>query len=159
MTHHEFTVRGTLYRSGGIDPVAQCHVARQLLPLSAILAPMLKKLLEGGQPLLPSEQGLAGMIDRGLPLISFLGTMSTETFHQVLTAALSKVERLGPTGRWERIWSDNNGRLRVDGITGADIIEIAFHVLAAEMAPFFVSLIERMPKAAMQAPIVRQFHG
>lgn len=44
-------------------------------------------------------------------------------------------------------------------VTGADVIEIAFHVLAADMAPFFLSLIERMPKAAMQAPLVRQFHG
>jgi len=159
MTHHEFTVRGTLYRSGGIDPVAQGHVARRLMPLADGLAPVLKQLLQGGKPLLPSEQGLAGMIDRAMPLIEFLSVMTRETHDYLLNATLAKVERLGPTGRWERIWNDKRGSLSVDGITGADLIEIAFTVLATDLAPFFVSLIERMPKAAMQAPIVRQFHG
>lgn len=159
MAHHEFTVGGTLYRSAGIDPVAQGHVARRLMPLADALAPNLKKLLQGGQPLLPNEQGLAGMVDRALPFIEFLSVTTTETHDFLLNATLTKVERLGPSGRWERIWSDKRGGLLVEGITGADVIEIAFHVLAADMAPFFLSLIERMPKAAMQAPIVRQFHG
>ena len=158
MTHHEFTVSGVLYRSGGIDPVAQGHVARRLMPLADALAPTLKKLLQGGKPLLPSEQGLAGMVDRALPIIEFLSATTTETHDYLLNATLAKVERLGPSGRWERVWSDKRGLL-VEGISGADVIEIAFHVLAADMAPFFLSLIERMPKAAMQAPIARQFHG
>lgn len=156
---HEFTVSGVLYRSAGIEPVAQGHVARRLMPLADHLAPTLKKLLQGGQPLLPSEQGLAGMIDRAMPLVEFLSCMTTEAHDFVLNATLAKVERLGAGGRWERIWNDKRGTLTVDGISGADIIEIAFHVLAADMAPFFLSLVERMPKAAMQAPIVRHFHG
>lgn len=158
MTHHEFTVRGALYRSGGIDPVAQGHVARRLMPLADHLAPMLKKMLQGGQPLLPSE-ARAGMIDRAMPLIEWLSCVSTETHDFLLDATLAKVERLGPTGRWERIWNDKRGSLTVDGITGADIIEISFIVLAAEMGAFFMSLIERMPKAAMQTPLARHLNG
>lgn len=156
---HEFTVSGVTYRSAGIDPIAQGHVARRLMPLAGALAPALKKLLTGGTPLLPSEQGIAGMIDRAMPMIEFVGMLTTETHDFLLNSTLAKVERARPSGGWERIYNEKRSGLLVEGISGADVIEIAFHVLAADMAPFFLSLIERMPKAAMQAPIVRQFHG
>ena len=156
---HEFTVSGVAYRSAGIDPIAQGHVARRLMPLAGALAPSLKKLLQGGQPLLPSEQGLAGMIDRAMPMIDFVGMLTTETHDFLLNATLPKVERARAAGGWERIYSDKRGGLTVEGISGADVIEIMFQALASDMAPFFLSLIERMPAAATRVQLVRQFHG
>lgn len=158
MAHHEFTVSGIAYRSGGIDPVSTTHLARRLMPFIAALIPLLSQHV-AGLPLVGGAQSLSATLDRAKPLTDFLSTMDDETHDFVFDRALAKVERERPDGRWERIWDVKRRMLVVEGVSAADLVEIVVNVLTADLAPFFYSLIDRMPKPVAGTGTKVHLHG
>lgn len=153
-----FSVSGSAYRSGGIDPVSTTHLARRLMPFIAALIPLLSQHV-AGMPLVGGAQSLSATLDRAKPLTDFLSSMDGETHDFVLDRALAKVERERADGRWERIWDGKRQAIVVEGVTAADVVEIVVHVLTAELAPFFYSLIDRMPAPAAGTQAKVHLHG
>jgi hypothetical protein len=147
--YREFTIGGATYRTSGIDPLAQTHIARLLLPMISALVPMLKKHSTGVSVVQPRARDLGLMIEESQPLLAALAGVSGETHDYVIAKAMAKVERSGVGGRWERVWDAKRGGLIVEGISGADLLVITATVVADDMAPFIATLADRIPAAAI----------
>lgn len=153
MTFHAFNIGGSVYRSSGIDPISQGHIARRLMPLLGALAPSIQKHLSG-QPVMAGPTSIAAIVEQAMPLVEYLAHIDDATHDFILARTLCGVERERPGhAGWERVWNDKRAALCVDGISGADVIEIVVRVLLAELAPFFLSIIERLPSGPAVQPV------
>jgi hypothetical protein len=123
----EFTVDKTMYRSGKMNAFTQLHIVRRFL--SPCLGPL------GGVGIFKQ----AAIADKDIPdILSALGAaaaaLKDEDVEYVLNACLDVTERKIAGGGWSPMRV--NGSTMFDGLTLPVLLQIAYNVIADNLADF-----------------------